>query len=168
MSAEPVTNATTRAAVEDFLHAEAGLLDDGDYRAWLALFTPDAHYWIPAGADDTDPTRTVSIVYDDLRLLSERVWRFTSGLAYAQEPASRTSHMVGNIRVCYVEQNPLGAVIDVQAAFTVMEFRRDTLHTHAGRYRYKLLPTGGTFSILLKKIQLINNDGKLGNLSLLL
>lgn len=157
-----------RLGVEEFLYAEAALLDDRDFGAWLKLFTPDALYWIPSGLDDADPTRQVSIVYDDIKFLSERVWRLNSGLAYAQQPPSRTVHMVNNVRIVALEQDETGDVLGVDAAFIVTEFRRGGLYTHSGRYHYRLLSHAGAFWIRQKKIELINNDGYLGNLSLLL
>ena len=45
---------TSRSAVEDFLYAEAGLLDNRQFEEWMDLFTDDAVYWVPAGHDDID------------------------------------------------------------------------------------------------------------------
>jgi benzoate/toluate 1,2-dioxygenase beta subunit len=168
-----VDDRTLRAAVEEFLYTEAALLDTQDYAGWLKLFSPDSLYWIPAANDDVDPTREVSIVYDDYGFLSERVWRLDSGLAYAQEPRSRTAHLVTNVRVtglCKDELDPSGSAetVEVEANFLVAEFRKDVQLTHAGRYRYLLRRSGGEFRITRKKVELLNNNGYLGNLSLLL
>ena len=38
-------------ACEQFLLHEARLLDEGRFDEWLALFTPDAWYWVPAEPD---------------------------------------------------------------------------------------------------------------------
>lgn len=161
--------ATLRAEVEEFLYTEAALLDAQDYPAWLKLFTPDAVYWIPAAADAIDPSREVSVVYDGIAFLSERVWRFDSGLAYAQEPRSRTSHLVSNVRVLEVRALEESAEeFEVEARFLVAEFRRGVRYQHAGRYRYQLRRRDGEFRIAQKKVELIDNDGHLGNLSLLL
>ena len=40
--------------IEQFLYAEARKLDDGRYRDWLALFTEDGHYWMPAEEDQEE------------------------------------------------------------------------------------------------------------------
>jgi benzoate/toluate 1,2-dioxygenase subunit beta len=158
-----------RTEVEQFLYTEAACLDAHDYPGWLKLFTPDALYWIPAVADDIDPTREVSIVHDRIGFLTERVWRFDSGLAYAQEPRSRTAHLVSNIRLLDVRPHEAGGErIDVAAAFLVAEFRRNDRQLHAGRYEYQLHRAGGELRIDRKKVELIDNDGHLGNLSLLL
>lgn len=38
----------TRSEVEDFLYHEAALLDDWQLDDWLALYTADARYEVPA------------------------------------------------------------------------------------------------------------------------
>ena len=42
---------------EQFLLHEARLLDDGKFDDWLALFTPEAWYWVPSEPDQADPVR---------------------------------------------------------------------------------------------------------------
>lgn len=161
----------TRQEVEEFLYSEAALLDATAYKDWLDLFTEDCIYWIPSQVDELDPTRQVSLVYDEHKHLTERVRRFASGIAYAQEPRSRTAHAVNNVRITGVEAGevPGEEVLRVEAKFLVAEFRRGREQVHAGTSRYRLLvQQDGGFRIKSKKVELINNDGYLGNLSVLL
>lgn len=158
-----------RLVVEEFLFAEATMLDEYQLEDWLALFTDGARYWIPASRFDIDPSREVSVVYDDVPFLSERVWRFGSGLAFAQEPRSRTSHLVSNVEIVGVEHDgEPGRVICAQAKFVVTEFRRGSQRIYAGRYAYRLRDLDDRFRIELKKIELVNVDGHMGNVSLFL
>ena len=76
---------------ELFLLHEARLLDKGQFDDWLALFTPDARYWVPSEPDQASPIDTVSLIYDDRQLLETRVRRLASPRIYSQEPRSRTS-----------------------------------------------------------------------------
>ena len=152
-----------RAEVELFLFREAELLDSGALDEWIELFADDATYWVPSGSDDIDPAHEVSIVYDRLPQLRERVWRMQSGVAHAQEPPSRTVHAVGNVTVASD-----GDVVDATSTFTVAEFRRGRQHLHAGRYRHRLRRAERGLVIVSKKAELVNNDGFLGNLSILL
>ncbi|MDP9458877.1 MAG: aromatic-ring-hydroxylating dioxygenase subunit beta [Actinomycetota bacterium] len=160
----------TRQDVEDFLYAEAALLDAAEYKDWLDLFTDDCIYWIPSQVDEVDPTRQVSLVYDEHKHLSERVRRFASGIAYAQEPRSRTARVVNNVRITGVEAGdvPGQEILQVEVKFFVAEFRRGHEQLHAGTARYRLLVQDGGFRIKSKKVELINNAGYLGNLSVLL
>lgn len=163
------TDTSLDLAVQRFLHDEAALLDTQDFAAWLALFTEDGVYWVPATRDDMDPTREVSIIRDDVGFLTERVWRFDSGLAYAQEPRSRTARVIGNIRVLDTPSDrPDSDEIHAEAIFHLAEFRRGQRLLHAGRCRYRLRPAGTTFRIREKKVELIDVEGHFGNLSLLL
>lgn len=154
--------------VEHFLFAEGDLLDDRDFPGWLRLFTEDCVYWIPAGAAEQDPTRKVSIVYDRWQTLAERVWRFESGLAYAQEPRSSTSHLIGNVVVQGIEGggHRHGDVITVTSRFVVTEHRNDVDSVHSGRNTHRLVRTTEGLRILEKKVELISRAGHLGNLGL--
>ena len=76
---------------EQFLLLEARLLDEARFDEWLALFTPEASYWVPSEPGQADPLETVSLIYDDRRLLETRVRRLASPRIYSQEPRSRTS-----------------------------------------------------------------------------
>ncbi|MEA2987083.1 MAG: hypothetical protein QOD94_3337, partial [Alphaproteobacteria bacterium] len=66
------------ACCEQFLVHEARLLDEARFDEWLALFTEDAWYWVPVDAEQKDPFTTVSLIYDDRRLLETRVRRLAS------------------------------------------------------------------------------------------
>lgn len=57
--------AFNRQNVEQFLYTEAQLMDEHRYDEWLTLWTEDAHYWAPTGRDEIDPSREISLIYDD-------------------------------------------------------------------------------------------------------
>ena len=54
-------------AVCAFLYREARFLDDREWESWLALYAPDAEYWMPAWDDDdqltNDPHGQISLIY---------------------------------------------------------------------------------------------------------
>ncbi len=91
------------AECEAFLIHEARLLDKDRFDESLALFTADAWYWVPSQPGQTNPHDTVSLIYDDRRLLEARVRRLASPRIYSQEPRSRTSRMIGNVTLEEVE-----------------------------------------------------------------
>jgi benzoate/toluate 1,2-dioxygenase beta subunit len=41
--------------VRQFVYREARFLDDKEWESWLALYAPDAEYWVPAWDDDDQP-----------------------------------------------------------------------------------------------------------------
>jgi 3-phenylpropionate/cinnamic acid dioxygenase small subunit len=101
------TDAETQHAVEQFLYAEAELLDQHRYHEWLELFAEDVHYWAPTRLTRTNRERDREIaargesafIEDDLYYLKGRVRRLTSGVSWSEEPPSRTRRLITNVRV---------------------------------------------------------------------
>ncbi|MCH1492093.1 MAG: aromatic-ring-hydroxylating dioxygenase subunit beta, partial [Luminiphilus sp.] len=58
--------------IEAFLYDEAAFLDRPDLDSWIALYTDDAYYWVPAAEDQADPINHVSHVYDDRVMMEIR------------------------------------------------------------------------------------------------
>jgi 3-phenylpropionate/cinnamic acid dioxygenase small subunit len=146
----------------DFLYHETALLDERRFEEWLELFTEDALYWIPQG-DEADPSRHVSLVYDDRRRLHERVLRLASGFAYSQDPPSKTCHLVGNVQVV----DGADGDVEVSSTLLVAEVRRNAQNLFAGRVAHTLLPEGASFRIRRKTVRLVNSDVPLGNVTFL-
>lgn len=73
-----------QAAVEKFLYHEANLLDDRDFESWIALFADDGLYWVPSNSADRDPNQRVSIFYENVEGLKDRVWCLGPGMGFAQ------------------------------------------------------------------------------------
>src|ERR1700720_119149 len=96
-SAPGIPDALDIARCEQFLVHEARLLDEAKFDDWLALFTADAWYWVPSEPGQKNPFDTVSLIYDDRRLLETRVRRLSSPRMYSQEPRSRTSRIIANV-----------------------------------------------------------------------
>lgn len=101
------TDERTQHRVEQFLYAEAELLDDHRFDEWVELFTDDVLYWIP-----TRMTRSVrerdrqvaalgesAFIEDNIERLRGRVRRLNSGVSWSEEPPSRTRRLVTNVRV---------------------------------------------------------------------
>jgi len=153
-----------RQQVETFLYLEARRMDEHAYDDWLALWADDALYWVPANRDDIDPEREVSIVYADRPRLEDRIARLKSGAAYAQDPPSRMRRIVSNVEV---EEEANGEIV-VHANFLLTELRRHRQTTFAGRTIHKLRPEQGSFKIVSKKVELLNNDEVIDNLSFLI
>lgn len=152
-----------RQEVENYLYKEARLLDEGRLQEWLALFTAEARYWIPCNRDDIDPMREVSIIFDDRQRMEERVWRVESGLAYAQEPRSRIRHLITNVEVLPGETEDSAAT---SSNFVVYELRRGKQLAYVGRCEHHLQKDEeGDWKIAYKKVELLNNNEPIDNLT---
>jgi 3-phenylpropionate/cinnamic acid dioxygenase small subunit len=148
-------------ACEQFLLHEARLLDDARFDDWLALFTPDAWYWVPSEPDQADPHETVSLIYDDRRLLETRVRRLASPRMYSQEPRSRTSRVVANVSIEAAER---GAAT-VRAKFVMIEFRRDSQRLFGGTTLHRLVATEHGLRIAWKRVNLVNCDAPMDGIT---
>jgi 3-phenylpropionate/cinnamic acid dioxygenase small subunit len=162
--ARPLTGAELEA-VSAFLFHEAALLDARRYAEWLELFAADGIYWLPQSREGGDPSREVSILYDDRTRIGDRVTRLESGDAFAQVPESETCRVVGNVQASATGE---GDVVTATANEMVVEFRRGRQTVHAGRYQFDLAPDAAGWKIKAKVVRLVNADAPLGNLSILL
>ena len=150
-------------AVEEFLFHEARLLDEGRFEEWLALFTETAWYWVPIDPRQANPYDTVSIIYDDRRLLETRVRRLSNPNIHAQSPPSRTSRLIGNV-VIEKGDDTAGEII-VSSRFQMVEFRRDRQRLFAGTSRHGLVRTPDGFRIGWKRVDLVNCDGMMDGIT---
>jgi benzoate/toluate 1,2-dioxygenase beta subunit len=146
---------------EQFLLQEARLLDDGKFDDWLALFTADAWYWLPSEPGQANPVDTVSLIYDDRRLLETRVRRLASPRMYSQEPRSRTSRIVGNVTVEEAEKD----FCTVRSKFMMIEYRREQQRLFGGTALHRLVPSGGRIMIAWKRVDLVNCDAPLDGIT---
>ena len=139
--------------VEDFLYAEAELLDEWRLEEWLALFTEDCRYLIPPGdlPPDVSPESTLFYIADDRILLRERVRRLAKRNAHAEQPHSRTRHMLSNIRIKSVSDD---GQIDVRCAFLTHRERVEVVDTFIGSAEYRLVRDGGNLRIREKRCRL--------------
>lgn len=150
--------------IEAFLYKEARLINSNQLNDWVDLFTKDCHYWIPCNDDDIDPETHVSIIYDDRSRLEERVWRLETGLAYGQQPRSKTRHFISNVEVTGQSKEK----VIVTSNVLITELRRGKQTFYSARNEHHLCWEGNDWKIKFKKIELLNNDEPLGNLSFIL
>ena len=137
--------------VSAFLFHEARLLDERRYDEWLALYLPEAWYWAPSRADQASPRDTISIVYDDRRLMEMRVRRLKHPQAHAASPPSRTTRLIGNIAV--------ECEGTVRSNFHMIEFRDDRQLLYGGALQHGLESRDGGLRIAWKRIDLVNAAG---------
>jgi p-cumate 2,3-dioxygenase beta subunit len=150
----PEQQAVSRQQVEDFLFAEAALLDAWALDDWLLLFDEDAKYEVPCNdAPDGDPAEDLMLIDDNYTRLAARVQRLNSRRAHREYPHSRTNHQVFNVRV-----EASGDEISVTASFTVWRFRAGRSSCYVGRYRYRLRRSDDGFRIAFKRAELDMTD----------
>ena len=152
-TADQPHGAITRAQVEDFLYAEADLLDSWRLDEWIALFDQEhGRYDMPTTdcPPGATPDTALYLIADDMPKLRSRVEQLLSGLTWAENPKSRTRHMVNNVRIVGAE----GDALLVQANFVVFRMRFENIDPYIGTYHYKLIPNHGSFKILERLVVL--------------
>jgi benzoate/toluate 1,2-dioxygenase subunit beta len=153
-----------REQVRTFLVHESETMDQHQYDDWLGLWTPDGVYWVPCNEDDYDPTRHVSIIYDNYDRLQERCFRLNGDAAHSQDPPSRLTRIVGNEQVTQSRDGN----VRVRANMILVEVRSGEKNVYGARLEYTLQPAADSFKIRQKKVILLDNDEPLGNLTFLL
>jgi len=148
--------------IEDFFHAEADLLDERLYDEWLDLLTEDIVYWMPMRKNvswrnrDADITaqNDIAWMHDDKGTLRKRVRQIQTGVHWADEPVSRVSHLITNIRLA----EPIASLDEGGKALTKCRFIvyrnrvEDETDFLVGRREDTLLRTGGQLKIARRKI----------------
>ena len=115
-----------------FYIREAWLLDERRFTEWLALFTDDVLYFMPRRKNvprreshrELTPLGDLAILEEDKRYLEMRVARLDTGMAWAEDPPSRTRHLVGNLEVAPLARGEVQA----KTAFLVYRSHLETDH----------------------------------------
>jgi 3-phenylpropionate/cinnamic acid dioxygenase small subunit len=111
--------------IQQFLFREARLLDERRFEDWLELFTEDAVYWMPGRTnpwrsgkveDSINKPRDLAVFEDTKETLTTRVARLRTGMAWAEEPPSRTRHLITNVEV---EQDGIPSRLRARSNFLV-------------------------------------------------
>ena len=150
--------------VEQFIYREGRLADDHEYDAWEALWTDDAVYWVPASEADVDPTKRMSIIFDNRSRISTRIKQLHTGKRHAQTPESRLRRLITNIELLGEEDGDVIAT----ANFLVVESRERGIENWAGRYEYRLRRTEEGLRMARKTAVLVNSDRAVYTLAFLI
>src|SRR5262245_65883144 len=102
-----LSDAEYRAVVE-FVYREARLADEARYAEWLALWTDDGVYWVPATTDPgADPDKHISHIYDNRGRLEARIELLQTGHRYGQEPGALMRRLVSNLEAAPADDGEL-------------------------------------------------------------
>jgi 3-phenylpropionate/cinnamic acid dioxygenase small subunit len=161
--------------VEQFLYREARLLDERRFHEWLELFTEDVRYWMAGrrnrypesskaiamldpnryAVEDSTEDVELAILDENKHTLSARVARLDTGMAWAEDPPSRTRHLLANIEV---ETGSAGSELKVRANFIVYRSRSETEQDfYVGARRDVLRLVDGAWKIANRKLILDQN-----------
>ncbi|MCR1784994.1 aromatic-ring-hydroxylating dioxygenase subunit beta [Nocardioides carbamazepini] len=158
----PLLDPSAHARLQQFYALEAHLLDERRFRDWLRLFADDLHYWMPIRRVLPPRQRELEFTGPDelaqfdenLAELTQRVEKIETGKAWAEEPPSRTRHLVTNVMAREESEG-----WSVRTAFIAYQSRseRDS-HAFVGERRDQLIRAEGAPCGLLVRRREIRLD----------
>src|SRR5215472_16464167 len=126
-----------------FYIREAWLLDERRLKEWLDIFTDDILYFMPRRRNvlrrelhrEVTSLGDLAILEEDRRYVEMRVARLETGMAWAEDPPSRTRHLIGNLEATPLENGEMEA----RTAFLVYRSHLETDHQLLSGSREDLL-----------------------------
>lgn len=167
-------SAEEERAITRFLYDEAELIDNMEWDDWLTCLHPNIYYWAPVRenrvarerSEEFYPKGTSVYFEESWEFLRQRVFRLQTNMAWAEEPPSRSRHMVGNVRVDGREDG----AFDVRSNFFIYRSRGERFEDHIAGERRDIIvrddaaPFG--FLVLEREIRFDNATILVKNLSL--
>jgi len=137
---------------------EGWLLDQQDWDAWLALYLPDAEYWLPCYLEDgslgSNPAGQISLVYYNNRSgLEDRIFRIRTGQSLASTPLPRTAHLVN----CGMVTELDGGDIEVGSSWAAFSYRLEESYHFFGTQKHILRRTDEGLKIAKRHIIVMND-----------
>ena len=169
--------------VEQFLYREARLLDSRQFRQWIDLLADDLRYWIPMRSnrysaasksisildgsryeeDDLSKKSDQAFMDEDKGSLRRRVDRLDTGMAWAEDPPSRTRHLISNVEV---EPGERESEVKVYSNFIMYRSRGETEEDfYVGSREDVLRNADGSWQLASRKIVFEQNVLSAKNLS---
>lgn len=153
---------TLKDQAEEFLYAEADLLDQRRFAEWLDLLADDLVYFMPlrrnvkhgqhAAHENTREGEDISWFEEDKWTLAKRVEQIQTGVHWAEEPLSRVCHMVSNVRILETRSD---REIVVGSRFLVYQNRNEyENYTLVGKRTDTLRKVGGAWKLARREILL--------------
>ena len=159
-AAVPVGSADYNAIAE-WLYREAAMLDRGDFAGWLGLMAPDIAYEMPTRQsvypkDGEGFTTSFGFFADNYSSLETRVKRLATDQAWAEQPGSRTRHIVSNLLVDALDDGPGGGEFLATSAFLVTRIRSDLPYDLFTGERRDVLRRDGDGFLLARRTLLLD------------
>ena len=160
------------AECASLLRREALYLDTQRWDDWLALYTEDCEFWVPAWKAEhqttQNPKTELSLIYYAGRAgLADRVWRVREGRSVTSAVLPRTHHVITNVALAPEGDTGVRAgdarlaadAIAVDSYWTVHQFlvKESEVEVFFGRYRHVLVRREGQL-LILSKVTILLND----------
>lgn len=159
--------------IEQFLYYEGALLDEGQFREWIDLLAEDVAYVMLTNTSAQTRDRRKGIhppltyIFNETKYtLERRVARVETGMAWAEEPMSRSRRFVSNVRIL----SQSGDEVELACNFMIHRAARGIEHyTWYGtrRDRLRRVPTGAGWHLVRRELELDEFVLRSANISIL-
>ncbi|EIX7374682.1 3-phenylpropionate/cinnamic acid dioxygenase subunit beta [Citrobacter freundii] len=146
--------------ISQFLYEEAHMLDDWQFRDWLAQLDDDIRYTMrtTVNAQTRDRRKGVQppttwIFNDNKDQLERRIARLETGMAWAEEPPSRTRHLISNLQISETNVPDVFAVRLNYLLYRSQKERDETFYVGTRVDKVRRLP-GDEWRLLAREIVL--------------
>jgi 3-phenylpropionate/cinnamic acid dioxygenase small subunit len=164
---------TLRFEIEEFLNYEAELIDDRKFDEWLGLFADDLHYRVPIVRNLAAASIAGEYLQGELDAswfdegkdtLATRIAQIKTGVHWAEEPLSRTAHLITNVRVAAATPSVADAEqVEVNCKFLVYRNRNtDSEDTLIGKRTDHLRRSGHSW-LIYRRTLFLNQSVLLAN-----
>lgn len=155
--------------IASFFYYEADLMDERRYNEWLELLHDDIKYFMPmrrnvkfgqhAEKENTKLGSDISWFDEGKWTLTKRVEQILTGVHYAEEPLSRISHLITNVRVLEQSKDENGLrTVKTSCRFMVYLNRVEyEVNTMVGKRYDTLIETADGWRVIEREIILDQN-----------
>lgn len=166
-----------RRDIEEFFYDEAELIDNRRFTEWLDMLHEDLRYFMPMRhnvkfgqheeRENTKEDEGISWFNEDKWTVGKRVEQILTGVHYAEEPLSRTTHMITNVQVLEATPDAAGATqVRTSCRFlTYLNRVEDETYFFVGKRYDTLVKDEGDWKVLHRRILLDQNVLQAKNLS---
>lgn len=154
----------TLADAIEFITLEADMLDYGQFKEWLSLYTPDGLYIVPIDPDADDYQKKLNYAYDNAEMRQNRVTRLLSGRAISAMPPAHTVRLLGRYRMLETDETKC----IVRCAQMLTEMRQGRERYYSANVTFHLLKTDDGLKIDRKIICLLTSTEALTTVSYIL
>ncbi|GAL96014.1 MULTISPECIES: aromatic-ring-hydroxylating dioxygenase subunit beta [Acetobacter] len=156
---------TLNEAIE-LITLEADMLDHGEFREWLKLYTEDGLYAVPIDPDAKveDLEKILNYAYDNAEMREKRVERLLGGRSISAAPPARTVRLLSRYRML---ETGTGSCT-LRCAQFLTELRQGRERYYAANVTFRLKKMEERFCIDQKIVRLLTSTEALTAVSYIL
>ena len=154
---------TLNEAIE-MITLEADMLDHGDFREWLSLYTPNGIYVVPIDPDTEEFEKTLNYAYDNAEMREKRVERLLNGRAISAAPPAKTVRLQARYRM--LESDAESCTL--RCAQMLTELRQGRERYYSANVTFRLVRIDGALKIDRKIVRLLTSTEALTAVSYIL